>query len=32
MKLHKFAYKPDASGKKTRKTCADTFHLKCEHL
>ena len=31
MKLHKFAYKPDASGRKTR-TCADTFHLKRDGL
>ena len=28
MKLHKFAYKPDVSGRKTRRTCADTSHLK----
>ena len=31
MRLHKFAYKPDASGRKTRRTCADTPHLKRSH-
>ena len=28
MKLYKFAYRPDASGRKIRRTCADTSDLK----
>ena len=31
MKTHTFACRPDASGQKTKRTCADTSHLKHMH-